>query len=67
MKVLENNEKNLVDFADLNAGDCFRYRGQVYVKSQCNQEAVGLSDGDAQEEMCGNMVTPVNAEVHIID
>lgn len=67
MKVLENNEKNLVDFTDLNAGDCFRYGGRLYIKSDCDQEAVGLNDGDALCDMCDTMVTPVNAEVQIID
>jgi hypothetical protein len=72
MRVIENNEKNTVDFADLEPGDCFRHTtknhvSQLYIKSQCGQEAVGLSDGFALCDMCGDMVTPVNAEVQIID
>ena len=67
MRILENNEKNTVDFAELDPGDCFRWGGNLYVKSQCGQEAVGLADGSAQEEMCGSQVQPVNAEIQIID
>lgn len=67
MKVLENNEKNTVDFAELNPGDCFRLEGYLYVKSAYGQEAVGLDDGHALCGMCGDMVTPVNAQVQIID
>ena len=67
MKVMENNEKNTVDFTELDPGDCFRYGGNLYIKSTCDQEAVRLIDGCAMEEMCGERVTPVNAEVQIID
>lgn len=67
MKVMENNEKNLVDFADLDAGDCFRYQGDLCVKSDYRQEAISLNDGTAYEDMCGERVTPVSAEVQIID
>lgn len=67
MRVIENNEKNTVNFTKLKSGDCFRWRGNLYVKSECDQEAVGLTDGDALENMCGDQVTPVNAEVQIID
>lgn len=67
MKVLENNEKNTVDFAELEPGDCFRWDGNLYVKSQFEQDAIGLVDGYAMEGMCGSQVQPVNAEVQIID
>ena len=67
MRVLENNKKNVVDFAELDAGDCFRWEGELYIKSQFNQDAIGLKDGWAVEDMCGEMVQPVSAEVQIID
>ena len=67
MRVIENNEKNTVDFAVLNPGDCFRWEGNLYVKSDYGQDATGLTDGSALGDMCGDMVTPVNAEVQIID
>ena len=67
MKVLGKNEKNTVDFVELDAGDCFQYEGNLYVKSEYEQDAVGLTDGHALCDMCGDQVTPVNAEVQIID
>ena len=67
MRILENNEKNTVDFADLDPGDCFRWAGDLYVKADYEQDATGLLDGSALSEMCGEQVTPVNAEIQIID
>ena len=67
MKVRENNEKNTVDFAELEPGDCFRWKGNLYVKSDCEQDAVGLEDGWTLADMCGEQVISVNAEVQIID
>ncbi len=67
MRVLENNEKNTVDFAKLEPGDCFRWNGELYIKSDCAQEAVCLNSGYHLEDMCGEPVIPVNAEVQIID
>ena len=67
MKVLENNEKNLVDFAKLDAGDCFRYQSDLCIRSDWKQEAVSLNDGTVYEDMCGELVTPVNAEIQVID
>ncbi len=67
MRVRENNEKNKVDFADLGEGDCFRYCGELWIKTDYEQDGVCLVDGNVHEDMCGDMVTPVNAEVQIID
>ena len=67
MRVKGNNEKNTVDFEDLSAGDCFRYEKNLYVKSSYSQDAIGLSDGHALCNMCDTQVTPVNAEVQVID
>ena len=67
MKVRENNEKNIVDYATLNKGDCFRYQGYLLIKTDGSQNAVCLSDGSEYDRMCGEQVTPVNAEVQIID
>lgn len=67
MRILENNEKNTVDFAELDPGDCFRYEGMVCIKIQIDQDAIVLSNGEVWSGMCGNMVTPVNAEVQVID
>lgn len=67
MRVKENNEKNTVDFEKLEPGDCFRYGGKLHIKSDYEQDSVCLTDGAAHDQMCGNQVTPVNAEVQIID
>ncbi len=66
MKVRENSEEKTVDFGRLNPGDCFRWNDELYIKSDFNQNAVGLNDGHALTDMCGDMVTPVNAEVQIL-
>lgn len=67
MKVLENNEKNTVDFAELKPGDCFWWKGHLFIKSNFAQHAVEFSDGRTIMCMCGVIVTPVNAVVQIID
>ena len=67
MRVKENNKKNTVDYADLAAGDCFRYKGDLLIKADYEQDAVCLTDGVAYNGMCGKIVIPVNAEVQIID
>ena len=67
MKVLENNEKNTVDYAELEPGDCFRHRDKLWMKVDYDQDGVCLEDGELRCEFCGDMVTPVNAEVQIID
>ena len=67
MRVKENNEKNTVEYATLDKGDCFRYQGDLLIKTDGSQNAVCLSDGSEYYIMCGEQVTPVNAEVQIID
>ena len=67
MKVRENNEKSKVDFTNLKPGDCFRAWGSLYVKSRKDQDATNLKNGEARVNMCGIYITPVNAEVQIID
>lgn len=67
MKVRSSSEKQKVDFATLKPGDCFMAWDKLYVKSQSKQQATGLENGDARVCMCGIYVTPVNAEIQIID
>jgi len=67
MRIKENNEGNTVDYGELEAGDCFRYKNKLYVKADYEQDAICLTDGSMQCDMCGEKVTPVNAEVQIID
>lgn len=67
MRIKENNEGNTVDYGELEAGDCFRYREELYLKADFEQDAICLTDGSMLTDMCGDMVIPVNAEVQIID
>ena len=67
MRVIKSNKENKVDFASLRPGDCFEAWGELYVKSSADQQATGLSTGQARVSMCGIQVTPVNAEVHVIN
>ena len=68
MKVIEKKENNKVDFADLNVGDCFKDDdGDIMIKTDWEQEAVHLATGIVYINQCERMITPVNAEVQIID
>lgn len=67
MRVIKNNEKNTVDFAELEPGDCFRWADSLLIKTDQEQDAVDLEDGVVYGDMCRKRVIPVNAEVQIID
>jgi len=67
MRVIKGTEKSTVDFVTLKPGDCFEKWGELYIKSQAEQQATGLENGEARVNMCGVYVTPVNAEVQIIN
>lgn len=67
MRVKENNERNLVSFSKLKQGDCFRWSNSILIKTDVEQDAVDLADGVVYSNMCDDMVTPINAEVQIID
>lgn len=68
MRILEGNKKKTVDFEELKSGDCFRdAEGDLMMKIDIDQDAVELSNGVVYGGLCGDQVTPVNAEVHIID
>lgn len=67
MKVRDKAEQEKVDYTGLRPGDCFRYDGETCIKTRFEQDAVVLNTGEVWSDMCGNMVTPVNAEVQIID
>ena len=67
MNVIKKSKKSEVDFANLKPGDCFEAWNTLYIKSCGGQQATGLKNGEARVNMCGIYVTPINAEVHIID
>ena len=67
MRILENK----VDFAELKAGDCFRYEDGLWIKCCCTicdaGKAARLNDGVINVGMDGEMVAPVNAEVRVVN
>ena len=67
MRVNWDSKKNTVDFAQLRPGHCFVYDNCLYIKCGFAQQAVRLTDGKVLFHNCGVQVTPVNAEVQIID
>lgn len=68
MKIIEKSKKGTVDFSTLKVGDCFKDDdGDLMMKLDEKQKAVGLSNGYVYDDMCSDAVTPVNAEVQIID
>ena len=71
MKVV-NDEKRQesVKFEDLRPGECFRWSesvGDILLKTDYEQGAVSLMDGEYYCDLCGEDAFPVNTEVHIID
>ncbi len=68
MKVKDKVQKDKVDFADLAEGDCFKDDdGDICIKTDWEQDSVDLVTGAVYAGQCGHKVTPVNAEVRIID
>ena len=67
MRVNWDSKKNTIDFAQLRPGRCFVYGNCLYIKCNFAQYGVRLTDGAVCFKMCGIQVTPVNAEVQIID
>ena len=67
MKVIENSKENTVDFAKLKPGDCFKWENSLLIKTDYKQDAVDLETGAVYENICGEEITPINAEVRIIN
>lgn len=69
MKVIrKDQEDTTMDFETLGIGDCFiDEAGDLMMKLDEEQDAVDLNNGHVYGNMCGDRVTRVNAEVHIID
>lgn len=68
MEINENVKQNVVDFETLNPGDCFKDKeGDIMIKTDWEQDAVMLRDGVVFSDQCGQMVTPIDAEVQIIN
>lgn len=63
-------EQKPVKFEDLDEGQCFKWsKGEsgIMLKTDCDQDAVDLTDGEYYSDLCGEDVYPVNAEIHIVN
>ena len=69
MKIVDEvTEQKPVKFEDLDTGQCFKWArsgSTVMLKTDCDQDAVDLTDGEYYSNLCDEDVYPVNAEVHI--
>jgi len=54
-----------VKYEDLDDGDCFLMRGNLWMKSDMdNQEAINLSNGDFDCCLCDEIVIPVDVTIN---
>ena len=65
MKVVPKTKMhNEVDFADLDPGNAFFWRGDIWVKTDDSEQGtVNLTTGELQYSMCGEYVVPTDATV----
>ena len=64
----KNEESTTVDFATLEVGTVFYDSdGDLIMKTDHEQDGVDLSTGAIYTDHCGDRVTPVRAEVQILD
>jgi hypothetical protein len=67
MKIVEKIKKLKQSyFDDLDQGDCFYHCGEYYIKTD-EDNAIKLRDGEIMDGLTAEHVTPVEAEVHILD
>lgn len=70
MRIVNNKvEQKPMKFEDLDEGQCFKWSKNatcVWMKTDCEQDAVDLGDGEYLSNCCGEDVFPVDAEVHIV-
>lgn len=71
MKIVnDKKEQEAEKFEDLPNGHCFRWDDvsfDILLKTDYEQDAVSLVDGEYYSNLCGEDIVPVNAEVHIVD
>ncbi len=63
-------EQKSVKYEDVRIGTCFKFdkdSADIFMKTDYEQDAVSLIDGEYQYGLCGENVFPVNVEVHIVD
>ena len=67
MKIVEQIKRlKQIVFDDLNSGDCFYWDGGYYIKTD-EENAVILKTGEITDGFMAEEVTPVEAEIHILD
>jgi len=69
MKIVEDKKRPGVLYESLNATDCFRLQendNDLWLKTDFDQDAVSLVDGEYISDMCGETVFPVAVELHVI-
>lgn len=62
-------EQKSVRYEDVNVGSCFKFSKDdtnVFLKTDYEQDAVSVINGEYYSNLCGEDVFPVNVEVHII-
>lgn len=62
---MEINDQRIIKttkYDDLEPGDTFMYQENLCMKSDYEQDAMCLVDGESFSNMCGEDVIPVNAE-----
>ena len=71
MKIVNTKtEQEPVKFEELDEGQCFKMHiadTEVWMKTDYDQDAVSLIDGEYYSDLCEEDVYPVNAEIHILD
>lgn len=66
MKVTPKSPKEhkFVDYATLDEGEVFVFNGDIFIKTEYgDQVGICLTEGCYIDEMCGTLVTPVDAEL----
>jgi hypothetical protein len=64
------DDVSLTKYEDLEEGQCFKWSKDaenVLLKTDYEQDAVDLVDGEYYSDLCGEDVYPVEAEIHIIN
>ena len=71
MKIVkcEKKESQKVLFEDLDEGACFWFAAEtdanIWMKTNYEQDAVDLTDGEYRSDLYGELVYPVNVELHV--
>ena len=73
MKIVRHKKKKpeKILFEDLDEGTCFWFANEtdenVWFKTDYEQDAVDLTDGEYRSDLCGQEVHPIDIELHVFD